>query len=106
MLPLVRPEGLEPPTLCLEGRRSVPLSYGRPLLKGAEDGNRTRMTGLEGQYSTIELLPPIAHPGRRGRIRTGDLSVPNAARCLAAPLSAPVYSNRRLGGLQQQSLGD
>jgi hypothetical protein len=26
---VARPEGLEPPTLCLEGRRSFQLSYGR-----------------------------------------------------------------------------
>jgi hypothetical protein len=26
---MVRPEGFEPPTLCLEGRRSIRLSYGR-----------------------------------------------------------------------------
>jgi hypothetical protein len=28
---MARPEGLEPPTLCLEGRRSFQLSYGRYL---------------------------------------------------------------------------
>ena len=28
---MVRPEGFEPPTLCLEGRRSFQLSYGRIL---------------------------------------------------------------------------
>jgi hypothetical protein len=28
---VARPEGFEPPTLCLEGRRSFQLSYGRFL---------------------------------------------------------------------------
>jgi hypothetical protein len=28
---VARPEGFEPPTLCLEGRRSIRLSYGRPV---------------------------------------------------------------------------
>jgi hypothetical protein len=28
---VARPEGFEPPTLCLEGRCSIRLSYGRPL---------------------------------------------------------------------------
>ena len=28
---VARPEGLEPPTLCLEGRRSIRLSYGRAV---------------------------------------------------------------------------
>ncbi len=29
---MARPEGFEPPTLCLEGRRSFRLSYGRILV--------------------------------------------------------------------------
>ena len=28
---VARPEGFEPPTLCLEGRRSFQLSYGRAV---------------------------------------------------------------------------
>ena len=28
---MARPEGVEPPTLCLEGRCSIQLSYGRSL---------------------------------------------------------------------------
>ena len=51
---LVRQEGLEPPTYCLEGSCSIQLSYQRI---GAGDGNRTHTTSLEGWDSTIELHP-------------------------------------------------
>jgi hypothetical protein len=30
---MARPEGFEPPTLCLEGRRSFQLSYGRIFIE-------------------------------------------------------------------------
>ena len=38
---MARPEGLEPPTVGLEIRCSIPLSYGRNH-HGAADGTRTR----------------------------------------------------------------
>lgn len=74
---------LRRPLLC-------PLSYGRIFyLSKAEDGNRTRITGLEGQCSTIELLP---------RFLVGEAGfepATSASRTLradqAAPLSVPPY---------------
>ena len=51
---LVRPKGFEPPTLALEGRCSIQLSYKHI---GAGDGNRTHAASLEGWNSTIELRP-------------------------------------------------
>ena len=55
---MARQEGLEPPTYCLEGSCSIQLSYWR-MLDGAGDGNRTRVSSLEGWCSTIELHPQI-----------------------------------------------
>jgi hypothetical protein len=43
---MARPEGFEPPTLCLEGRRSFQLSYGRSI-----DSKRFHA------FATIHLLP-------------------------------------------------
>ena len=54
---MARQEGLEPPTYCLEGSCSILLSYWR--IYGAGDGNRTRVSSLEGGCSTIELHPQI-----------------------------------------------
>ena len=53
---MARQEGLEPPTYCLEGSCSIRLSYWR-IIDGAGDGNRTRVSSLEGWCSTIELHP-------------------------------------------------
>ena len=58
---LVCPEGLEPPTCCLEGNCSIQLSYG-------QCGRRLRRRG----------------GGRGGGIRTRDLLVPNQLRYQAA----------------------
>ena len=60
---LVRQEGLEPPTYCLEGSCSIQLSYWR-ISNGAGDGNRTRVSSLEGWCSTIELHPRKPLPER------------------------------------------
>ena len=56
---MARQEGLEPPTYCLEGSCSIQLSYWR-IYYGAGDGNRTRVSSLEGWCSTIELHPQVA----------------------------------------------
>ena len=55
---LARQKGLEPLTYCLEGSCSIQLSYWR-ILDGAGDGNRTRVSSLEGWCSTIELHPQV-----------------------------------------------
>ena len=54
---MARQKGLEPLTYCLEGSCSIQLSYWR--IFGAGDGNRTRVSSLEGWCSTIELHPQI-----------------------------------------------
>ena len=53
---MARQKGLEPLTYCLEGSCSIQLSYWR-MYVGAGDGNRTRVSSLEGWCSTIELHP-------------------------------------------------
>ena len=67
---LVRQEGLEPPTYCLEGSCSIQLSYWR-IKCGAGDGNRTRVSSLEGWCSTIELHPHSS----ASRIQLDDFSM-------------------------------
>lgn len=54
---MVHPEGLEPPTYCLEGNCSIQLSYG--CVYGADDENRTRTTSLGSWGSTTKLHPHV-----------------------------------------------
>ena len=56
---MARQKGLEPLTYCLEGSCSIQLSYWR--IFGAGDGNRTRVSSLEGWCSTIELHPQLCY---------------------------------------------
>ena len=68
---MARQKGLEPLTYCLEGSCSIQLSYWR-MLNGAGDGNRTRVSSLEGWCSTIELHPQV---GSRMAIQLSDFII-------------------------------
>ncbi len=83
---LACPEGLEPPTYCLEGSCSILLSYGHisPTANrnGAGDGNRTHVASLEGWNSTIEL-----HPQSNSALQAYHIS---------SLLSTPIYGTPAL----------
>jgi hypothetical protein len=64
------------------------------VLGGAGDGNRTRMTSLEGWGSAIELRP--RYGSRRRLQHTGRSGPPAARRCSAPPPYPP--DSRRADG--------
>lgn len=72
---MVWEEGFEPPTTCAQGRCATRLRYTQ---YGAPCGNRTRIAGLEGRSSAIELTVP----GSGGANRTHDLDVMSVASYL------------------------
>ncbi len=55
---LAHPEGLEPPTYCLEDNCSIQLSY--ECVCGANDENRTRTTSLGSWGSATKLHPHVS----------------------------------------------
>ena len=80
---MARPEGFEPPTLCLEGRRSIRLSYGRfdsilhrlaldqPLFWAACSGPVIRLPGCRAWMIMTQLF----------WIRMSTVGAGNAEQC-------------------------
>jgi hypothetical protein len=57
---MARPEGFEPPTRCLEGSRSIHLSYGR--MRGRLSvRNGTHYSRLAGHVKTARALASSTH---------------------------------------------
>ena len=62
---MARPEGFEPPTLCLEGRRSFQLSYGRSIpnfshYKHLRYSVEVQFTAAGAVMERRPVTPPIA----------------------------------------------
>ena len=82
--------------------------YGTAEIKKADDGNRTRISSLEGWCSTTELhlhnspvltvcatgAQSCLYTHRGDRIRTCDFLVPNQALCQTEPHPAEIAVNR------------
>ena len=60
----MRPEGFEPPTLCLEGRCSIHLSYGREVgvIDLAENFPNNRAMEIRPQMEELSIVPMFNSP--------------------------------------------
>ena len=82
---MARPEGIEPPTLCLEGRRSIRLSYGRA---GCNDSK----SFIAGNDTVLEALTFYRRGRRSIQLNYGRTAQPlshqaGTATSSTAPLS-------------------
>src|SRR5229473_1824111 len=83
---MARPEGIEPPTLCLEGRRSIRLSYGRAGCNDSKSFIADNDTILEAlticrkgrrsiQLNYARTAQPLSHQAGTATSSTAPLSI-------------------------------
>src|SRR5205085_11922370 len=94
------PEGLEPPTCCLEGSCSIQLSYGQQVWKRKRDGRGERIRTFDPLLPKQLRYQAALHPERRIVPSGVDCARrrPAAAgkTCTRAELFS--YAQRRSGG--------
>src|ERR1700730_18277811 len=74
---MARLEGVEPPTLCCEGRCSIQLSYRRSALALPDKQARTKKSGAaEWIRTTTVLLPPAPQAGASASSATTAKDLP------------------------------